>query len=76
MADTLPIDTGSPARAALAPAGIASLDVPLAQLDADLKVIAARREMAGLLAEQRHQLNDPAVPPLLIRPYLNTGGQP
>ncbi|MFE3583748.1 hypothetical protein [Streptomyces vinaceus] len=73
MADVLPPDVSSASVAALAPApSIARLDVPLAQLDLDLKAIAARRERAGLLAEQRHQLLDPAVP---YSPYLTLGGQ-
>lgn len=45
MADLLPVDTTSPAVAALTPP-IARLDVPLAQLDADLQQLRSKREAA------------------------------
>ncbi len=60
---------------------IARLDVTEAVLIADLKAIAARREMAGLLAEQRHQLLDLDIDSTCPfegacrYPYLTAGGQ-
>lgn len=87
VADTLPVDTTSPAIAALTPP-IARLDVPAAEVEAEARRIWAERDLrvhalnagmtadeyrrAGLLAEQHHQLDDPAVP---YSPYLQLGGQ-
>ncbi|MFB8393714.1 hypothetical protein [Streptomyces yangpuensis] len=75
MADTFPVSTDSPALAAHAPA-------PLDRVDADLQSLAARREMAGLLAEQRHQFLDLDADSTCPfegasrYPYLTLGGQP
>ncbi|MEU7066951.1 hypothetical protein [Streptomyces sp. NPDC046161] len=76
MADTLPIDTTSMAQAELPPAptpSIARLDVPLAQLDADLQSLRLKRETAeclraGRLAEYSHLLHD-ADPDASTRPF-------
>lgn len=38
---------------------MSAVDVPLPQLVADIQALAARRELAGAVAEQRHLL-DPA----------------
>ncbi|MFE9844759.1 hypothetical protein [Streptomyces goshikiensis] len=60
---------------------IARLDVTTADLIIDLKAAAARRERAGLLAEQRHQFLDCDVDSVCpytgatLYPYLRTGGQ-
>lgn len=60
---------------------IARLDVTEATLIAELKAVAARRERAGLLAEQRHQLLDldaDSTCPITgatLYPYLRAGGQ-
>jgi hypothetical protein len=73
VADTLPPDTVSAVVAGLAP-------VTLAQLDMDLRTVAARREHDGLLAEQRHQFLDldvDSVCPIAgasLYPYLPAGG--
>lgn len=90
MADLLPVDTTSPAGAALAPSDIARLDVTLPQLEAELQEAAERQARylrieaehaaeAGLTVDEyrdrgqgyewHHQLDDPAVP------YLILGGQ-
>ncbi|WP_411102508.1 hypothetical protein [Streptomyces sp. cmx-4-9] len=60
---------------------IARLDVAEAVLITELKALAARRERAGLLAEQRHQLLDldaDSTCPIegaSRYPYLRAGGQ-
>ncbi|MER6778407.1 MULTISPECIES: hypothetical protein [unclassified Streptomyces] len=81
MADLLPIDTASPARAELTPAGIARLNVPLAQLDLDLQALRLKRETErearirdGIRAEMAHLKYD-ADPDAFTRPfpYLRKG---
>lgn len=47
----------------------------LAQVAASLHVPPADYERHGIDIEWHHQLDDPAVPPLLVRPYLTLGGQ-
>jgi len=70
----LPVDGTSPALAELPPAGIARLDVPAAEVEAEARRIWAERNLrvaalnagmtadeyrkAGLLAEQHHQFLD------------------
>ncbi|WP_405531600.1 hypothetical protein OG592_27335 [Streptomyces avidinii] len=47
----------------------------LAQVAAGLHEAPDVYEQHGLDIEWHHQLDDPPVPPLLVRPYLRTGGQ-
>lgn len=85
MADTLPVDTTSPAIAALTcPPDehyVPSLDELVRQAAAAKRLAkhAAKRKVApsdyektGLDLEWHHQVDDPAVP---YSPYLNAGGQ-
>lgn len=87
MADTLPVDTTSPAIAALTPP-IARLDVPLAELEAALRKASAIKTpesqfRAGELAELYHcccDLNadspvEDAPPGAVYGSYLQLGGQ-
>ncbi|MEV6580192.1 hypothetical protein AB0M92_18740 [Streptomyces sp. NPDC051582] len=53
MADLLPVDTDRPGIAGLAPAGIAQLDVPLAQLSAEID----ERTRRLIAAEQRYDMH-------------------
>lgn len=73
MADTLPLS------------GTARMDVPLAQLDADLQMLRLKREAAarlraGELAEQWHQIYDLdadsayTIPGAVYGSYLQLGG--
>ncbi|MFC9821440.1 hypothetical protein ACFWG6_31170 [Streptomyces erythrochromogenes] len=86
MADTFPVSTDSPALAAHAPARrytpspeeqarAAAAAEHLAQVAAGLHEAPAVYERHGIDIEWHHQLDDPAVPPLLVRPYLTAGGQ-
>lgn len=60
---------------------IARLDVPLAELHAELQSLRKHRLREGLLAEQRHQLYDLdadsccPIEGACSYPYLRTGGQ-
>ncbi|KOV07470.1 hypothetical protein [Streptomyces sp. XY533] len=86
MADVLPVDTTSPAIARLdvprtrytpSPEELArraSAAAHLAQVAAELHEAPDAYERHGIDSEWHHQLDDPAVPPLLVRPYLTAGG--
>lgn len=88
MADTLPVDTASPTLAQLPrPAARytpsaqelarqAAAAEHLAQVAAERDLAPVTYERHGIDIEWHHQIDDPAVPPLLVRPYLTTGGQP
>ncbi|MFD4912786.1 hypothetical protein ACFWNR_06135 [Streptomyces virginiae] len=88
MADTLPVDSPSVALAGLMPTAVRSYQPSpeelarqaaaaehLAQVAAELHEAPAVYEQHGIDIEWHHQLDDPPVPPLLVRPYLRTGGQ-
>lgn len=87
MADTLPVDTASTTLAQLPrPAARytpsaqelarqAAAAEHLAQVAAGLHEAPAVYERHGIDIEWHHQLDDPAVPPLLVRPNLTAGGQ-
>lgn len=47
----------------------------LAQVAAERRVSPYDYERHGLDVEWHHQLDDPAVPPLLVRPSLSTGAE-